>query len=118
MTLPSDERGALRSASIADNGVGLPAERERITEPYMTTRARGTGLGLAIVKKIVEEHFGAMHFADRPGGGTVVTLASMPARWRPLVDQPTPPTTRPIPAPAMLTRELLDGIDILVVDDE
>jgi len=40
----------------------------------MTTRARGTGLGLAIVKKIVEEHMGTIGFADREGGGTVVTL--------------------------------------------
>ena len=61
--------------TVADDGVGLPAERERITEPYMTTRARGTGLGLAIVSKIVEEHFGQIGFADRPGGGTVVTIA-------------------------------------------
>ncbi len=59
---------------IADNGVGLPIERDRIVEPYMTTRARGTGLGLAIVKKIVDEHFGTIAFADRAGGGTVVTL--------------------------------------------
>ncbi len=59
---------------IADNGVGLPVERDRIIEPYMTTRARGTGLGLAIVKKIVDEHFGTINFADRPGGGTQVTL--------------------------------------------
>ncbi|VXC96497.1 sensor histidine kinase [Sphingomonas sp. AX6] len=59
---------------IADNGVGLPIERDRIVEPYMTTRARGTGLGLAIVKKIVDEHFGTINFADRPGGGTLVTL--------------------------------------------
>ncbi len=61
--------------AVADTGVGLPLERDRIVEPYMTTRARGTGLGLAIVKKIVEEHFGAMTFADRPGGGTIVTLS-------------------------------------------
>lgn len=60
--------------TVADNGVGLPAERDRIVEPYMTTRARGTGLGLAIVKKIVEEHFGTISFADRPGGGTLVTM--------------------------------------------
>ncbi|WP_044331393.1 sensor histidine kinase NtrY-like [Sphingomonas hengshuiensis] len=60
--------------TVADNGVGLPVERDRIVEPYMTTRSRGTGLGLAIVKKIVEEHFGTIAFTDRPGGGTIVTL--------------------------------------------
>lgn len=60
--------------TVADNGVGLPVERDRIVEPYMTTRSRGTGLGLAIVKKIVEEHLGTIAFADRDGGGTVVTI--------------------------------------------
>jgi len=60
--------------TVADDGVGLPSERSRLVEPYMTTRARGTGLGLAIVKKIVEEHFGEIAFADRPGGGTIVTM--------------------------------------------
>ena len=65
--------------TVADNGIGLPAERERIVEPYMTTRARGTGLGLAIVKKIVEEHLGQIGFSDRPGGGTLVTIILDPA---------------------------------------
>ncbi len=60
--------------TVADNGVGLPAERDRIVEPYMTTRSRGTGLGLAIVKKIVEEHCGTIAFTDHPGGGTIVTI--------------------------------------------
>ena len=60
--------------TLADNGPGLPAERERLTEPYMTTRKRGTGLGLAIVRKIVEDHFGALTLRDRPGGGTMVEL--------------------------------------------
>ncbi|MDB5667101.1 MAG: hypothetical protein JWL74_51 [Alphaproteobacteria bacterium] len=59
---------------VEDSGVGLPADRGRITEPYMTTRAKGTGLGLAIVKKIVEEHFGQVEFLDAPGGGTLVRL--------------------------------------------
>jgi two-component system nitrogen regulation sensor histidine kinase NtrY len=68
------ERGAKVLITIADNGIGLPPDRDRIIEPYMTTRSRGTGLGLAIVTKIVEEHFGTIAFADRPGGGTVVTL--------------------------------------------
>mgnify|MGYP003574971524 FL=1 len=60
---------------ITDTGVGLPQERERLTEPYMTTRVRGTGLGLAIVKKIVEEHMGEIAFLDRVGGGTRVRIA-------------------------------------------
>jgi two-component system nitrogen regulation sensor histidine kinase NtrY len=64
---------------IADNGIGLPADRERLVEPYMTTRARGTGLGLAIVKKIVEEHFGTIAFEDNPGGGSIVILCFEPA---------------------------------------
>jgi len=53
---------------LTDNGIGLPIERDRIVEPYMTTRATGTGLGLAIVKKIIEEHFGEMKSATRPMG--------------------------------------------------
>jgi two-component system nitrogen regulation sensor histidine kinase NtrY len=59
---------------VRDNGIGLPPERERILEPYMTTRTKGTGLGLAIVKKIVEEHMGEIRFDDADGGGARVTL--------------------------------------------
>ena len=73
LTIRTDEPGMIQ-VDVTDTGVGLPLERERIVEPYMTTRSRGTGLGLAIVKKIVEEHFGTISFADRDGGGTVVTL--------------------------------------------
>ncbi len=60
---------------VLDTGIGLPEDRERLTEPYMTTRVRGTGLGLAIVKKIVEEHMGEIAFLDRKGGGTHVRIA-------------------------------------------
>lgn len=50
---------------IRDNGVGLPTQgRERLTDPYVTTRAKGTGLGLAIVKKIMEDHGGRIALAD------------------------------------------------------
>ena len=59
---------------VADNGVGLPAERDRIAEPYVTTREKGTGLGLAIVSKIVEEHGGDMSFTPVAEGGTQVIL--------------------------------------------
>ncbi|MEO7786352.1 MAG: ATP-binding protein, partial [Sphingomicrobium sp.] len=65
---------------VTDTGVGLPEDREKLTEPYMTTRVRGTGLGLAIVKKIVEEHLGDIAFLDRDGGGTRVRIALDSAR--------------------------------------
>ena len=67
--------GDLLVIDVFDTGIGLPQDRERITEPYVTTRVRGTGLGLAIVKKIVEEHLGEIAFLDRPGGGTHVRIA-------------------------------------------
>ncbi|SCA55168.1 Nitrogen regulation protein NtrY homolog [Candidatus Terasakiella magnetica] len=61
--------------TIADNGVGFPQdERERLTDPYVTTRTKGTGLGLAIVKKIMEEHQGQLALKDREGGGAIVEL--------------------------------------------
>ena len=52
---------------IIDNGKGLPMEnRQRLLEPYMTTREKGTGLGLAIVGKILEEHGGSIELMDAP----------------------------------------------------
>jgi two-component system, NtrC family, nitrogen regulation sensor histidine kinase NtrY len=77
------------SVTIEDSGIGLPPERERLTEPYMTTRARGTGLGLAIVKNIIEEHHASMSFADRPGGGTIVTIVFDPAALLPNIADET-----------------------------
>jgi len=74
---------------VLDTGIGLPEDRERLTEPYMTTRVRGTGLGLAIVKKIVEEHMGEIAFLDRPGGGTHVRISFDTAKLAALVrEQP------------------------------
>ncbi len=63
------------AVQVEDNGKGLPEEdRDRLTEPYVTTRAKGTGLGLAIVKKIMEDHAGHLVLEDRPGGGARVRL--------------------------------------------
>ncbi len=54
---------------IIDNGKGFPKEnRERLLEPYMTTRADGTGLGLPIVAKILADHDGGLELRDAPGG--------------------------------------------------
>ncbi|MEX0319661.1 MAG: ATP-binding protein [Ruegeria sp.] len=52
--------------TIADNGIGLPEDRARLFEPYVTTRDEGTGLGLPIVKKIIEEHGGTLALEDAP----------------------------------------------------
>jgi two-component system nitrogen regulation sensor histidine kinase NtrY len=58
------EPGAIR-VSVSDNGKGWPKEnRQRLLEPYMTTREKGTGLGLAIVAKIIEQHGGMVELID------------------------------------------------------
>ena len=77
--MPSDERSKGRVLTrvtisggdavidITDNGAGLPKEnRERLLEPYVTTRDKGTGLGLAIVAKIFEDHGGRIELRDAP----------------------------------------------------
>jgi two-component system nitrogen regulation sensor histidine kinase NtrY len=68
---------AMVEVEIEDNGVGLPDKnRDRLTEPYVTTREKGTGLGLAIVKRILEDHGGRLTLGDaRPGPGARVVLA-------------------------------------------
>ena len=69
------EQGNDVTVAISDNGRGLPVEhRARLTEPYVTTRAKGTGLGLAIVKKIMEDHGGYLILDDRDGGGARISL--------------------------------------------
>ena len=81
--------------NILDTGMGLPEDRQRLTEPYMTTRVRGTGLGLAIVKKIVEEHLGDIAFLDRPEGGTHVRIHLPSDRLAELADGgPAAPLTK------------------------
>ena len=75
--VPHEAAEALRRIAIVveDNGRGLPSEnRDRLTEPYVTTRTKGTGLGLAIVKKIMEDHNGDLLLEDREGGGARVSL--------------------------------------------
>ena len=58
--------GAVAHITIADNGIGLPEDRARLFEPYVTTRSEGTGLGLPIVKKIIEDHGGSLILSDAP----------------------------------------------------
>jgi signal transduction histidine kinase len=74
------ERGA--RLTVDDNGPGVPTDaRERIFDPYVTTKENGTGLGLAIVRKIVLDHGGDVHVDDGPsplgGARFVVTLPTV-----------------------------------------
>ena len=67
--------GQLAELRISDNGPGIPdTVRERLFEPYMTTKVRGTGLGLAIVKKIVEEHGGMIDVKEPRSGGVSISV--------------------------------------------
>jgi two-component system nitrogen regulation sensor histidine kinase NtrY len=81
LALPEDERGAPEIdvavrveqgeilVDVTDTGKGFPVEgRQRLLEPYMTTREGGTGLGLAIVGKILEDHGGRIELLDNPDG--------------------------------------------------
>ena len=61
--------GPFAELIVADNGVGLPPDRAKLFEPYVTTREKGTGLGLPIVRKIIEEHGGTLRLADAPDRG-------------------------------------------------
>ena len=68
------EDAACRIA-IRDRGPGIAAGvRDRVFEPFFTTRAGGTGLGLAIVKRLLELQNGAIVLGERPGGGTVAEV--------------------------------------------
>ena len=72
---------------VEDNGVGLPAkDRDRLTEPYVTTREKGTGLGLAIVKRILEDHGGELELTDARNGQGALAILRLPAVSAPSVE--------------------------------
>jgi two-component system nitrogen regulation sensor histidine kinase NtrY len=87
-------QGSRISVTITDSGCGVPDDlRERLFEPYVTTRPRGTGLGLAIVKRIIEDHRGRLDLqtgnGSRPGRpGAIVRLDFDADATRELLAQP------------------------------
>ncbi|MGH1459683.1 MAG: ATP-binding protein [Paracoccaceae bacterium] len=86
-----ERHGPMAEIRISDNGIGLPEDRARLFEPYVTTREKGTGLGLPIVKKIIEEHGGSLALETAPqfeaanhaGAMAVVRLPLTPEALRP-----------------------------------
>ncbi|WP_332909024.1 sensor histidine kinase NtrY-like [Paracoccus binzhouensis] len=69
---------------ITDNGPGLPEDRTRLFEPYVTMKPGGTGLGLPIVKKIVEEHGGSLMLTDAPEGRGAMAEIRLPRERQPV----------------------------------
>ena len=71
--------------TVVDNGTGLPEDRSRLLEPYVTNRQSGTGLGLSIVVKTIEEHGGTFSLSDAepfgdgamPGAQAVIKLPKL-----------------------------------------
>jgi two-component system nitrogen regulation sensor histidine kinase NtrY len=73
LTVSADDGNV--TIEVQDNGKGLPTEgRDKLMEPYVTSRAKGTGLGLAIVRKIMEDHKGTLVLDDAPEGGARVRM--------------------------------------------
>lgn len=78
VTVTGDGRGI--AITIADHGPGIPDDlRQRVFEPYFTTKADGTGLGLALVRQTLEAHRGTIALTSTPGGGATFAIVFPPA---------------------------------------
>ena len=70
-----DRAQKICTVSVRDNGPGFPEHmRDRVFQPFFTTKAQGTGLGLALVQKIVVTHNGRVSAASGPSGGGRITI--------------------------------------------
>jgi two-component system NtrC family sensor kinase len=77
VTIRAGGHGEKFIITVADNGLGIPAEvRERVLEPFFTTKpvGQGTGLGLSIAYSIIKKHGGSLDLSDAPGGGTLASI--------------------------------------------
>ena len=82
VTVTGDGSGI--AVTIADHGPGVPADlRQRVFEPYFTTKADGTGLGLALVRVTLEAHRGTISVTETPGGGATFSIVFPPPSFTP-----------------------------------
>jgi signal transduction histidine kinase len=75
IVIRSDKTEQHAVLEVHDNGPGIAeSARQRVFDPYFTTKAEGTGLGLPIVKKVVLEHGGEIHCAESTFGGALFRI--------------------------------------------
>lgn len=81
--LETGDQGVVLVLEVQDNGPGIPESiRERVFQPFFSTKEEGTGLGLSIVARIVEEHGGWVELRSREGEGTIFSV-KIPQRREP-----------------------------------
>ena len=72
----SSADGRLAVIQVKDSGPGIPESiREKVLQPFFTTKEEGTGLGLSIVDRIIEEHRGSMDIEANENGGTTFIIS-------------------------------------------
>lgn len=77
--------------AVIDSGVGVPAEtRERIFEPFHTTKAEGMGMGLSVSRSIIEAHSGRIRSVNSPGGGATFHVLLPASKCAPGGGRPRP----------------------------
>lgn len=109
--------GPLVVIEVEDNGPGVPADdRERIFEPFVTTKrvGEGTGLGLFVCRNILRDISGTISALDRTGGGAVFRVELPAARFTAANEQSVEAMERPVDAPASLGHVLIIDDDLLV----
>ncbi len=75
ITVALADEGESRTVRVADHGPGIAADiRQKLFQPFFTTKSRGTGLGLATARRLIEVHGGTINIDCPPEGGTMVTF--------------------------------------------
>jgi CheY-like chemotaxis protein len=101
--------GEYAVVSVKDTGCGIsPQDRERVFDPFFTSKATGTGMGLSIVRRVASSLHGAASFESEPGRGTEFFL------WIPRVAPPALPVAA---AAGSAAAKALEGTVLLVEDD-